>query len=94
MAFLANPYVLIGIALVISHGWAFNQGDQYRHRQHVAAIEATNRLIRKVNKRETELTAKEDELRDKALMKARPVLMAAGKCVATPDVAQVLNRIR
>lgn len=94
MTFLANPYVLIGIALMFSHGWAFNQGDQYRHRKHVAAIEATNKLIRTVNARETEVAAKEDELRNKALTDARPVLLAAGKCAASPDLASALNRIR
>ena len=94
MHLLMNPYVLIGLALVFSHGWAFNQGDQYRHRKHVAAIEATNKLIRTVNARETEVAAKEDDLRNKALTDARQVLLAAGKCVASPDVAAALNRIR
>ena len=94
MGFLFQPYALIALALLISHGWAFNQGDQYRHRKHVAAIEATNKLIRTVNARETELTAKEDELRDRALNDARPVLVAAGKCVASPELAAALLRIR
>ena len=94
MGFLFQPYALIALALLISHGWAFNQGDQYRHRKHVAAIEATNKLIRTVNARETELTAKEDELRDRALNDARPVLLAAGKCVASPELAAALSRIR
>ena len=94
MGLLLNPYVLIGFALLVSHGWAFNQGDQYRHRKHVAAIEATNILIRTVNARETELAVKEDDLRNKALSDARPILLAAGKCPATPDLANALNRIR
>ena len=94
MGFLFQPYALIALALLISHGWAFNQGDQYRHRKHVAAIEATNKLIRTVNARETELTAKEDELRDRALTDARPVLLAAGKCPASPELAAALSRIR
>lgn len=94
MHLLMNPYVLIGIALVFSHGWAFNQGDQYRHRKHIAAIEATNKLIRTVNARETEVAAKEDDLRNKALSDAGPVLLAAGKCVASPELAAALSRIK
>lgn len=96
MSILANPYALggIAVALLLSHGWAFNQGRHFEQWQTAAAIEATNKLIRTVNARETELTAKEDELRDRALSDARPVLLAAGKCPASPDVAAALNRIR
>ncbi len=93
---LPNLYVIgaIAVALVLSHGWALNQGRHLEQWAQARRIDATNRKIRDVNAREETLAAKEEEARNNAFNAAAPVLMKAGKCVATPDVAATLSRIK
>lgn len=91
---LLHPYTLIGLASVFALGWAFNQGRHFEQRAEMRRIEATNKRIRAVNAREEATAAKEAELRDKAFGDAAPVLAKADKCIATPDVATALSRIR
>ena len=91
---LLHPYTLIGLAALLALGWAFNQGKHYGQRAEARRIEATNKRIRAVNAREEAANAKEVELRDKAFSDAAPVLAKADKCIATPDVAVALSRIR
>lgn len=92
---LLNPYVLggIGVALIISHGWAFNQGRHMERWMQVASIEASNKKVRAANKTETERHAAEEEKRTEAAIAAVPVL-ATQKCAATKDVAAALSRIK
>lgn len=93
---MPNLYVIgaIVVALVLSHGWALNQGRHLEQWKQARRIEATNTKIRDVNAREETLAAQEEEARNAAFNAATPVLMKAGKCVATPDVAAALSQIR
>jgi hypothetical protein len=82
------------VALLFSHGWAFNQGKNFEKRAEARRIEATNRKIREVLAREEATAAKEKELRDAAYSEASTVLLTSSKCFATPDIAAALSRIR
>jgi hypothetical protein len=93
---MPNLYVAGAVvaALLVSHGWAFNQGKSFEKRAEARRIEATNRKIRAVNAREEAVAAKEREDRDKALQEAAPVIAAAPQCTASPELAAVLSRIK
>ena len=91
---LLHPYSLIGIAALLAFGWAFNQGKNYEKRAEARRIEATNTRIRQVNAREEAIADQEETARQRAFTAAFPVLAAAGKCIATPEVAAALSRIR
>ena len=43
-----NPYIAgaAALALLLSHGWAFNQGKAFEKRREAARIEAVNKRIR------------------------------------------------
>lgn len=96
MQMMFNPYIAgaIVLALLLSHGWALNQGRHLEQWQQARRIEATNKKIREVVAREEALAAKEDEARNAAFNAAAPVLLKAGKCEATPEVAAALSAIR
>ena len=89
--YLAGAVVL---ALLLSHGWAFNQGRSFEQRAEARRIEATNKRVREVVAREEAVAAKETEQRDEAYTDASAVLLRSGKCYATPDVAAALSSIR
>ena len=91
---LLHPYALIVYAALLFGGWAFNQGKSFEQRAEARRIEATNKRIREVNAREETLAAKEAAVRVDAFNAAVPVLLKAGKCVATPEVAKALSQIR
>ena len=91
-----NPYIAgaVLVAVLFSHGWAFNQGKAFEKRREASRIEAVNKRIREVNAREEATAAKERELRDDAYSEVSSVLLRSGKCFVTPDVADALSRIR
>lgn len=90
---LLDPRAWIVIGLVVSHGFAYDQGRRHEQRLQVRAIEASNVRIRDANAKEEALTAKEEVLREKAFADAQPVL-AKTKCAITPELAAALNKIR
>ncbi len=91
-----NPYIAgaVLVAVLFSHGWAFNQGKAFQMRKEAARIEATNRRIREANAREEAAAAKEKEARDAAFSDITSALLRSGKCHVTPDVAEALSRIK
>ena len=91
-----NPYIAgaIVLALVLSHGWAVNQGRHLEQWSQARRIDATNKKIREVVAREEAIAAKEAEQREAAFTNASAVLLRSGKCYATPDVAAALSSIR
>ena len=93
---MPNLYVIgaIAVALLLSHGWALNQGRHLEQWSQARRVEATNKKIRDVNDREEKLAAKEEEARNNAFIAAAPALMKAGECLATPEVAAALSEIR
>ena len=94
MGILLHPYALISIAALFVLGWSFNQGRHFEQRKYASAQEATNKRIRAVNEREEKVAAKEEEQREKAFSAATPLLLKAGRCEATPEVAAALSSIR
>ena len=94
MAILLSPHVWIAIGFLFVAGYLFNQGVKFEQRREAARTEATNKRIRALNEREEKLAAKEEEQREKAFAAAAPVLLKAGKCLATPEVAAALSEIR
>ncbi len=81
-----------GVLMLLAYTW--NHGRKFEQRAEAARVEATNKRIREVNAREEAVAAKEDEARNAAFNAAAPVLLKAGKCEATPEVAAALSAIR
>lgn len=94
MTLLLNPRVWMAAGVIMLLAYTWNHGRKFEQRQEAARVEATNKRIREVNAREEALAAKEDEARNAAFKAAAPVLLKAGKCEATPEVAAALSAIR
>lgn len=94
LGLLLHPYALIAMAALLAFGWAFNQGRHFEQRAEARRIEATNTRIRAVNAREEAIADREETARQRAFSAAFPVLAGAAKCLATPEVAAALSRIR
>lgn len=94
MALLLNPRVWMAAGVIALLAYTWNHGRKYEQHQEAVRIEATNKRIRAVIDREEVVAAKEAAARDDAFAAAAPVLLKAGKCVATPDVAAALSKIR
>lgn len=93
---MPNLYVIgaVAVVLLFSHGWAINQGRHLEQWAQARRDAAVNKKIREVNAREEAVAAKEAEQRDAAFSSASAVLLRAGKCYATPEVADALSSIK
>ena len=91
---LLNPRVWMAAGVLMLLAYTWNHGRRFEQRQEAARVEATNQRVRAVNAREEAVAAKEDAARNAAFDAAAPVLMRAGRCVATPDVAAALSAIK
>lgn len=91
---LLNPHTWIAAGFVVYSAWLFNQGINFEQRREAARTEVTNKHLRVVNKTETERNEKEEADRAKAMNAAKPAIAAAGKCIASPDLALALSGIR
>jgi hypothetical protein len=94
MTLLLNPRVWMAAGVVLLLAYTWNHGRKFEQRQEAARVEATNARIREVNAREEAAAAKEAEQRDAAFTNATTILLTAGKCYATPEIADALSRIR
>lgn len=93
MSYLLSPNVLMAAVIVGAGVWLVDAGRRYEVRREAARIEAANKRIDATNKSETERDSKEEAQRDQALTDAAAVL-ARNKFLASPELAEVLNRIR
>ena len=90
---LSDPKSWIILGLLFSHIYAFTQGRHFEQRRHIAGIEAANKRVAIANAKEDALSAKEEVVREKALVDAQAII-AKNRYVVTEELAKALNRIR
>ena len=90
---ISDPKAWIIIGLMFTHIYAFTQGRHFEQRKHIAGIEAANKRVKAANAKEDSLFAKEEVMREKALVDAQAVI-TKNRYVVTEELAGAMNRIR